>query len=295
MKLLRLLLMLAVFISAPLAVSGLWSAHALNNSEGFAEQMQVAWTEDDLQTEFGDTVRTATVDEVYAYFDVTGPGESFLADAAVNYAVATIDRQLSSGEFVKAWTDWHEQLHRDLAAIAKDEDTATLTVDGSIITVDASPLVDALISGPIGALAVGALGDDAFVQQIDAGYDVEADLASLGTLWVNRWWFVLVAAAAIGALLAVWRPRWLGATAGLLAAAAGCTAVGIWRSVADPLPAGVEPSVHGEAIANAFAGDWTTWVFASAALAATTGLGVFAVRRKQRPANVRTPALGEGR
>lgn len=295
MRVLRLLLMLAVFIAAPLAVSGLWSAHALDDSEGFAEQMRTAWTENGLQTEFGETVRTAAVEEVYAYFGVAGADESLLADAAANYAVATIDRQLSSGAFVKAWTDWHEQLHRDLAASAKNEEGSNLTVDGSIITVDASALVDALLSGPIGALAVGALGDDAFVQQIDAGYDVEGDLASLGTLWANRWWFVLAAAAAMGGLLAVWRPRRVASAAGLLAAAAGCAAVGIWRSVADPYPPDVEPSVHGEAIAEAFAGDWTTWLFVVAAVTATAGVGALASRRRQRPAEVPTPALGESR
>lgn len=278
----RALLLLAVLVTAPLAVSALWSEHALNDTEGFAEQIRTSYIADGVYREFGDTVLANTEEQVYEYFSVSGPGENFLADTAAELATNTIEQSLTSGSFIKAWTDWHAQLHQDLAAVARGGTGTIVSVDGAILTVDATDLVDALLTGPIGALAAGALGDQAVTQEIDAGYDVESDLESLGALAGNRWWFALAALGAFTAMILVWRPRLVAAAAGLFAAAIGCLAVGLWRTLADPRPAtGLPETAQGAAISEAFTAGWSSWLFAIAAVAAVAGVGLLAHHRRR--------------
>ena len=288
----RALLLVAVLITAPLAVSGLWAQSALNDSEGFAEQMRDRYVADGIYREFGDTVLTATEEQIYDFFSVSGPGEGFLPDTAVTFATNSIQQRLTSGAFIKAWADWHRQLHRDLAAIARGGTGSIVAVDGDILTVDASDLAEALITGPLGTLAAGVVGEQDLTQQIDAGYDVESDLQSLGDLAGNRWWFSLAAIGALAALVLLWRPRMVAAASGLFAAAVGCLALGLWRTLADPRPSGMGDTLQGTAISEAFSAGWSSWMFAVAAVAAVAGAGLLAHQRRRTrvPAPAPTPA-----
>ncbi len=292
MILVRALLLIALLVTAPLAVSGLWAERALNDSEGFADQMRQRYIDDGIYREFGETVLAATQEQIYDFFSVSGPDESFLADTAVSLATNSIEQRLTSGAFIKAWADWHAQLHRDLAAIARGDTGSIVAVDGTILTVDASDLAGALLTGPLGTLAAGVLGDEQVTQQIDAGYDVESDLQSLGELAANRWWFALGAVAALAVLILVWRPRMVAAASGLFAAAVGCLALGLWRTLADPRPAGMEQTLQGTAISQAFSAGWSSWMFAVAAVAAVAGGGLLAHRqwRNRQPVPPSTSA-----
>lgn len=290
MIIVRVLLLAAILITTPLAVSGQWGQRALTDTDGFAQAMGDAYIQDGIYREFGDTVLAATEEEIYSRFSVSGPGENFLADAALAAVTRSIESQLTSGAFIKAWTDWHAQLHRDLSAIAQGETGEITSVDGSTLTVNATDLATALLSGPLANLAGAAIDEDALTQEIDTGYDLEADLAALGELAADRWVFTLAAIGALIALILLWRPMTTGAAAGLFAGSIGCFAMAAWQLLAEPESTGLEETAQGMAIGAAFGAGLPVWLvsFGTAAALAAMALAVLRRLRSRQPAD---PAL----
>jgi hypothetical protein len=165
--------LLVALLAAPVAVSAFWAGHALTDSDGYAERMKEAWKTGGVKSEIEDLVTAAATEKVQEYFNVSGSGQNVLADFAQQFLTGQIETGLSSGAFVKAWTDWHRQLHKDLATIVLGGDPELTTVQGSTITTDLTPLVSVLFSGTVGEIVKKALGTDMLVQKIELDYDIE--------------------------------------------------------------------------------------------------------------------------
>ena len=278
-RLLSVPLILVILVATPLAVSGFWSDRALDDSTVFGRQMQAAWRSGDLQPEFRQMITDATTEQVNSYFQVTGPGQNPLADTAQGYAETMISNNLDSPAFLVQWGVFNAALHKDLATIIKGGTPEVTSVDGSVIAVDISPLVSALLTGPIGQIAQGLLGDELSVQHIDVGYDLEPELASLGRLWSARWWLALAAAAAFGALLLVWRPALHGAAAGLLAGAVGSAGFALWRTAGGGDPPAPEPTALSEAFSAAMVSGWVPALVTASVVLALLAIAAVLVER----------------
>lgn len=262
-----------LLVAAPLAVSGFWADHALDDHAGYAGRMQDAWVRGGVESEFGAVVTGQAREQIQGSI-----GEGGLADLATGLATNVIGSGLGSQQFADAWMLWQQQLHQDLAAIVQGAPPRSVGVEGSILTVDISPLVSALLSGPIGGLALQVLGDDVLVQEIDTGYDLQGQLDSFATLWSSRWWAGAAAAAALAAWTALSRRRLRGAGFGLLLAAAGCLFAAGWQTVAAPAPSGDFPALTG-AITDALLAGWSTWLLVGAALLGAAGALLVVVGR----------------
>ena len=152
--------------------------------------MTEALDDPDVLAELEILATDAATQKIYEYFSVTGPGQH-TADTAVAYAQGVLDSSLQSAVFQSGWHAWQSSLHKDLATIARGGTPPVTTVDGSQISVDITPLVRSLLTGPVGFLARSALGDEPMIKSIDAGEDVESQLAWLGRIAGVRWWAVL--------------------------------------------------------------------------------------------------------
>ncbi len=280
MRVLRIVLVAVLAVLGPLAASGFWVDRALDDSTGFARQMTQAWrTDEALQEEFRANLLATMDDQLSGALESSGSG--FLSGIAEDFATSAIEDQLPTPQFAAAWARWTFALHDDLALIARGGTPRVTAADGSLLTVDVSPLIEALIPGGLAGFALSFLGDDLNVQQFDAEYDIETSLSQLGMLWSLRWWAILAAAGSLAALTVAWRPPLRGVAVGLLAAAAGCLATGIWRSIAGTDPPIPEPTALGSAMSAALIGGWAGWMFGTAALLAVTS-GALAVVDRRR-------------
>lgn len=264
---------LLLFAAAPLAVSGMWTAQALQDHDGYADRMHQVWLHGGVRSEFGAVVTDRTQQQLQASL-----GQGGLASIATGLATSLIESGLSSDRFASAWGQWHRQLHADLAAVVVGDTPRTVVIDGSLMTVDMAPLVSSLLTGPLGGLAIRAVGEDELVQQIDTGYDLQGQLEAFGQLWRSRWWAVFAAVAAAGLWAWLWPAHLRGAGIGLLIAAGGCWSAGLWRSTADPAPDGDFPAMT-TAITDALLGGWSTWLLLAAAVLGGTGAVVVLATR----------------
>jgi len=271
--------LLLALVSVPLAVSGFWADRALSDSDGYAARMQDAWLTGGFQGEINELVTTAATERVQDFFGANGTGQNFLADLALQVVTDRIDAGLASGDFVKAWTEWHRQLHQDLAATVQGGQPETTAVAGSTLTTDLTPLVSALLSGGIGDVARNALGDEVLVQQIDLGYDLQGQLRSLGDLWSARWWAAAAALVAVAAASWIAVPHLRGTAWALFAGSAGCLAAWVWRLLPAP-SVDIPTTALSRAVTDALVGTWSTWLLIAGLTLAAGGTAVLLRQRR---------------
>ncbi len=277
MRLSRIPALLLAAILGPLAIAGLWAEHALNDSTGFADSMTEALDDPDVLAELEILATDAATQKIYEYFSVTGPGQHTLADTAVAYAQGVLDSSLQSPVFQSGWHAWQSSLHKDLATIARGGTPPVTTVDGSQISVDITPLVRSLLTGPVGFLARSALGDEPMIKSIDAGEDVESQLAWLGRIAAVRWWAVLgfVVIVAVAALQVPGR-RLQALGVALLAAGVGCLVALLGRWIYHALVT-VDETAIGRAAEHALAGAAPSWLVTAAVLFGLVGAALLAL------------------